>query len=839
MAKGEPQKLYITVPIFEPHPPYYFIQVISDSWMHSEYFYTMFFQNLMLPEGKSQVVQDGLSRLGEQMVHSSEGKRALARELFYELDDKFVQHGLNSGDQSMVRIEVLLQEDQNVKRRKERIQKQSSILSKLTTLIWQPLHPPILMKKVQSLLAHLPGRSGAAFDAAVSGPNPSYVDSRSNGPSRRNSDPFQNDDINSGCLHPSILTMLKERGVDLDRLYEMEDKGIGAIIHCSPGRKIKWPKGEPKKLYFTVPIFEPHPYYFIQVISDSWIHSEYFYTMSFQNLMLPEGKSQVVQDGLSRLGEQMVHSSEGKRALARELFYELDDKFVQHGLNSGDQSMVRIEVLLQEDQNVKRRKERIQKQSSILSKLTTLIWQPLHPPILMKKVQSLLAHLPGRSGAAFDAAVSGPNPSYVDSRSNGPSRRNSDPFQNDDINSGCLHPSILTMLKERGVDLDRLYEMEDKGIGAIIHCSPGRKNLMLPEVILRFTDIYVLNNTMKGFNLKASRASPRLQGKSQVVQDELSRLGKQMVHSSEGKRAFSRELSYELDDKFVQHGLNSGAQSMKVQSLLAHLPGRSGAAFDAAASGPNPSYVDSRSNGPCHRSSDPFHNDDINSGCLHPSVFHMLLHNLLLYTFQAAEVLVEIQNIKEKLHSVSIVQVLILTMLEERGVDLDRLYEMEDKGIGAIIHYSPGRKIKWPKGEPKKLYFTVPIFEPHPYYFIQVISDSWMHSEYFYTMSFQNLMLPEMVHSSEGKRALALELCYELDDKFVQHGLNSGYTGFLLILSPLLQMPHQALEDIILIKKQGGWDAFTSFTVIAITTTVLEGFKNEAKNMLVAFEYCN
>ncbi|KAG6427640.1 hypothetical protein SASPL_111886 [Salvia splendens] len=49
----------------------------------------------------------------------------------------------------------------------------------------------------------------------------------------------------------------------------------------------------------------------------------------------------------------------------------------------------------------------------------------------------------------------------------------------------------------------------------------------------------------------------------------------------------------------------------------------------------------------------------------------------------------------------------------------------------------------------------------------------------------------QMVHSSEGKRALALELFPELDDKYI---------GFLLILSPLLQMPHQALEDIILIK---------------------------------------
>ena len=38
----------------------------------------------------------------------------------------------NDSAQSMARIEELLQEDQNVKRRRERIQKQSSILSKLT-----------------------------------------------------------------------------------------------------------------------------------------------------------------------------------------------------------------------------------------------------------------------------------------------------------------------------------------------------------------------------------------------------------------------------------------------------------------------------------------------------------------------------------------------------------------------------------------------------------------------------------------------------------------------------------------------------------------------------------
>lgn len=50
MARGEPQKLSFTVPIFEPHPPQYYIRAVSDSWLHSEAFYTISFQKLALPE---------------------------------------------------------------------------------------------------------------------------------------------------------------------------------------------------------------------------------------------------------------------------------------------------------------------------------------------------------------------------------------------------------------------------------------------------------------------------------------------------------------------------------------------------------------------------------------------------------------------------------------------------------------------------------------------------------------------------------------------------------------------------------------------------------------------
>ncbi|KAJ1280963.1 hypothetical protein BS78_04G272400 [Paspalum vaginatum] len=51
-----------------------------------------------------------------------------------------------------------------------------------------------------------------------------------------------------------------------------------------------------------------------------------------------------------------------------------------------------------------------------------------------------------------------------------------------------------------------------------------------------------------------------LQGKSQIVQDELTRLGEQMVQSAEGTRAVALELCREFEDKFLAH-ITSGEGS--------------------------------------------------------------------------------------------------------------------------------------------------------------------------------------------------------------------------------------------------------------------------------------
>ena len=45
----------------------------------------------------------------------------------------------------------------------------------------------------------------------------------------------------------------------------------------------------------------------------------------------------------------------------------------------------------------------------------------------------------------------------------------------------------------------------------------------------------------------------RLQGKSQIVQNELARLGEQLVNSAEGTRAIALELCREFEEKFLLH----------------------------------------------------------------------------------------------------------------------------------------------------------------------------------------------------------------------------------------------------------------------------------------------
>ncbi|KAG0472148.1 hypothetical protein HPP92_016694 [Vanilla planifolia] len=120
--------------------------------------------------------------------------------------------------QSTTRIEELLQEDQNVKRRRERFQRQSSVLSKLTRALsvhdnraaaasWSDGNAGVESSPRSSAGGGDDWRS--AFDAAASANGPSMESSRSNstnGHGRRYSDPAQNGDAGSGSNSGSRRT---------------------------------------------------------------------------------------------------------------------------------------------------------------------------------------------------------------------------------------------------------------------------------------------------------------------------------------------------------------------------------------------------------------------------------------------------------------------------------------------------------------------------------------------------------------------------------------------------------------------------------------------------------
>lgn len=137
-------------------------------------------------------------------------------------DEMLTQLYSSVSAQSTPRIEELLQEDQNAKRRRERYQKQASLLSKLTRQL--SVHDT----RASSDNWSANGGSGSAmsvpvstnedwrvaFDSAANGPSdysnsvadsPRISSSSNNGHSRRLSDPGQNGDIHSSRRTPNRL----------------------------------------------------------------------------------------------------------------------------------------------------------------------------------------------------------------------------------------------------------------------------------------------------------------------------------------------------------------------------------------------------------------------------------------------------------------------------------------------------------------------------------------------------------------------------------------------------------------------------------------------------------
>ncbi|XWS18028.1 hypothetical protein CRYUN_Cryun32bG0007100 [Craigia yunnanensis] len=95
--------------------------------------------------------------------------------------------------------------------------------------------------------------------------------------------------------------------------------------------------------------------------------------------------------------------------------------------------------------------------------------------------------------------------------------------------------------------LETAWRAESESLKSILTGAPQNK---LGRVALVDALAGQIRNRMK---LRLPNLLSGLQGKSQIVQDELVRLGEQMVSTAEGMRAIALELCREFEDKFLQH----------------------------------------------------------------------------------------------------------------------------------------------------------------------------------------------------------------------------------------------------------------------------------------------
>ncbi|KAG4990093.1 hypothetical protein JHK87_023550 [Glycine soja] len=110
--------------------------------------------------------------------------------------------------------------------------------------------------------------------------------------------------------------------------------------------------------------------------------------------------------------------------------------------------------------------------------------------------------------------------------------------------------------------LETAWRAESESLKSILTGAPPSK---LGRIALVDALAHQIQNRMK---LRLPNLLSGLQGKSQIVQDELARLGESMVTTSEGTRAIALELCREFEDKFLQHITTGEGSGWKIVSCF-------------------------------------------------------------------------------------------------------------------------------------------------------------------------------------------------------------------------------------------------------------------------------
>lgn len=114
------------------------------------------------------------------------------------------------------------------------------------------------------------------------------------------------------------------------------------------------------------------------------------------------------------------------------------------------------------------------------------------------------------------------------------------------------HSVSISTAHSNGEDsLDTAWRAEMESLKSILNGAPPTK---LGRISLVETLSHQIRNRLKQ---RLPNILSRLEGKSQVVEQEIARLGEQRVQTSEGTRAIALELCREFEDMFLQH-INTG-----------------------------------------------------------------------------------------------------------------------------------------------------------------------------------------------------------------------------------------------------------------------------------------
>ncbi|KAG7596523.1 unnamed protein product [Arabidopsis thaliana] len=117
--------------------------------------------------------------------------------------------------------------------------------------------------------------------------------------------------------------------------------------------------------------------------------------------------------------------------------------------------------------------------------------------------------------------------------------------------------------------LETAWRAESESLKSILTGAPQSK---LGRIALVDTLASQIRSRMK---LRLPSVLSGLHGKSQIVQDELARLGEQLVNSAEGTRAIALELCREFEDKFLLHLAGGEGSGWKVvASFEGNFPNR-------------------------------------------------------------------------------------------------------------------------------------------------------------------------------------------------------------------------------------------------------------------------